>query len=148
MWEINSVSQISGSLFALLLGVLLSLTYDVIRALRKIGFKSFVLVFLGDILFSFLSAIITFLFLLVFTNGAIRAYVLFFEVLGFLLCRITFSKIFLKILIMFFSYFKKTFAYISALLLLFSKKTEEFFGKIYSFIKKTFKKRPKSAKRS
>lgn len=139
MWEINSFSQITGSLFAILLGLVLSLVYDVIRALRKVGVKSFFAVFLGDIFFSFLSAVITFLFLLVFTNGAIRLYVIFFEALGFLLCRAVISKIFVKLLTAVFSFFKKIFAFISSLFLTYSEKT-------HSFIKKTLKKRLKTKK--
>lgn len=148
MWEISSFTQVSASFFAFWLGVGLSLIYDIIRAIRKIGFKSFFIVFLGDILFSFLSAVITFLFLLVFTNGAIRAFFIFFEVIGFFACRVTISKVFLIFLIFIFSIFKKVFTFISQCLLRFSEKTQEFFVKIHLFIKKTSKKHLKRAKKS
>ena len=148
MWEISSFSQVSASFFAFLLGAGLSLFYDIIRSLRKIGFKSFLIVFLGDILFSFLSAVITFMFLLIFTNGATRAFVLFFEAIGFIACRVTISKVFLKFLMLIFLILKKVFTFISLSLLRFSEKTQEFFSKMYLFIKKTLKKRPKKAKRS
>ena len=140
MWEISSFSQLSASLFAFLLGIGLSLVYDVIKATRKIGLNSCVFVFLGDILFSFLSAVITFLFLLVFTNGALRGFVPFFETLGFVSSRLTLSRLFLKLLILIFSFLKRLLSKFSALLLQFSYKTERFLLKLFLNFKNLLKK--------
>ena len=148
MWEISSFSQISASFFAFLLGIALSLFYDIIKATRKIGFNSYFVVFLGDIFFSLLSAIITFLFLLIFTNGALRAFVLFFQLFGFIISRITISRYFLKLLVLFFTHLKKVFIAISLFLLRFSYKTEGFLLKINLIIKKSLKKLSKRTKKS
>lgn len=148
MWEINSATQIYACAFAVLLGLFLSLVYDIIKASRKIGFNSYLLLFLGDIFFSFFSAVITFMFLLIFTNGALRGFVIIFEFIGFVLWRLTVSRFFLKFLTANFFYLKKFFRLISALLLCFSNKTEEFFKKIHLNIKKTLKKSPKTTKKS
>lgn len=143
MWEISSLSQLSASLFAFLLGIGLSLIYDIIKATRKIGFNSYVIVFLGDILFSILSAVITFLFLLVFTNGELRGFILFFETLGFIFSRLTLSRLFLKFLILIFSFFKRLLSKMSTLLLQFSYKTERFLLNLFLNLKKLLKKAQK-----
>ncbi len=148
MWEISSFSQILASFYAFLLGMLLALFYDIIKVTRKLGIKNEILVFLGDIFFSFFAAILTFLFLLVFTNGALRAYVILLELIGFIVFRIIFSKLFLKFLYFLFSRFKKIFVIVSTLLFKFSNKIEDILLKFGSIIKKTFKKRIKSAKKS
>ena len=143
MWEISSLSQLSAALFAFLLGIGLSVIYDIIKATRKIGFNSYVIVFLGDILFSILSAVITFLFLLVFTNGELRGFILFFEMLGFIFSRLTLSRLFLKFLILIFSFFKRLLSKMSTLLLQFSYKTERFLLNLFLNLKKLLKKAQK-----
>lgn len=92
MWEIGVGNQTVTFLYSLILGVILCVFYDFIRALRKAGFDSFWAVFLTDIVFWVFSAFAVFIFLISRTNGEIRGYVLFSAVAGFWLFRISFSK--------------------------------------------------------
>lgn len=98
MWEIKNSIQIISFFAALVLGVIISLCYDILRAVRKCGKNSFWAVLVTDIFFSFLSAVVTFLFFMVFTSGQIRFYVIFAEGLGFCICRVSISIIWLKVL--------------------------------------------------
>lgn len=98
MWEINIADQVYTFLFALLLGAVFCLLYDIIRAVRKAGADSFASAFAGDIFFWIISAFATFLFLLARTNGEIRGYALFAIAMGFASARFTLSPIIFKAL--------------------------------------------------
>ena len=63
------------------------------RATRKTGCASFLLVFLSDIFFWVVSAFVTFVFLISRTNGEIRGYVIISETIGFLIFRISISRV-------------------------------------------------------
>ena len=84
--------QITAFLYSLLLGAVLCLFYDIIRATRKAGADSFFAVFIGDILFWIISAVAVFIFLVSVTNGEIRGYILFSAAVGFMLYRFTVGK--------------------------------------------------------
>ena len=99
MWEISVNDQIFTFLLSILLGAMLCLLYDILRALRKAGWNSFVAVLAGDLLFWIVSAFAVYIFLLARTNGQVRGYVLFALVAGFALCRISLSRIFFKVLV-------------------------------------------------
>ena len=92
MWEISLSGQVSAFLCSLILGAVLAVFYDILRAARDIGAYSFVAVFTGDLLFWIISAITVFIYLVGVTNGQVRGYVLFSAAVGFALCRITLSK--------------------------------------------------------
>ncbi len=93
MWEIDVANQAVTFLFSLCLGGLFCAFYDIIRACHKAGFDSFLAVFITDIIFWIIYAFTTFVFLIARTNGEIRAYVIFGELTGFFLFRVSFSKI-------------------------------------------------------
>ena len=99
MWEISVNNQIVTFLLSILLGFLICAFYDVFRAIRRFGFNSFSATFVSDIIFWVESAFITFLFLLVRTNGEPRGYVMIAAVIGFSVFRILFSKYWLMLLI-------------------------------------------------
>lgn len=125
-------------------GIIFCLFYDILRALRKTADFSSIAVFFQDTVFSLFSAIVVFIFLLGVTNGEVRAYVLFGMLLGFLLCRMTISRIFKKILIFIFSNIKKIFsATVSGFYDCFEKSVEtltEFLKKSGKTLKKLLKK--------
>ncbi|MBQ8740126.1 MAG: spore cortex biosynthesis protein YabQ [Clostridia bacterium] len=93
MWEINNYNQTITFLLALGLGALFCVLYDVIRAVRKVCLNSFWSVTFTDIFIWVLYAFTTFIFLVARTNGEIRGYVLAGELLGFILFRISFSRL-------------------------------------------------------
>ena len=93
MWEINVADQTLTFMYSMCLGGLLCAFYDVFRAARKTGSYSFLLVFFSDIFFWVVSAFATFIFLISRTNGEIRGYVIVAETIGFLIFRISISKL-------------------------------------------------------
>lgn len=97
MWEINNNLQLATVLRTLILGVLLCLSYDVIRGARKaVDFSDFA-VFLQDVIFCIICAPVTFIFLLATTNGELRGFVFVGMVAGFVVARLTVSRIFVLI---------------------------------------------------
>lgn len=122
------------------MGCLLCALYDVTRAWHKAGFSSFWSVFFTDIIFWVLSAFITFIFYISRTNGEIRGYVLIGEILGFVLFRISISKILFYILSNAFVFVNKISKIVSAKINVFYIKSEKVILKTFSHIIKNFKK--------
>lgn len=98
MWEINIGSQAQGFLYSLVLGGLLCLVYDVIRALRLTGKSGAVAVFFEDIIFWLICTFTVFCFLMGVTGGQVRGYVLFGALAGFLAFRFTVSAVLMFVL--------------------------------------------------
>ena len=99
MWEINVSDQVASFLYAVVLGCMLCVFYDIIRALRKAEHHGTVAVFFGDLIFWIVSAFAVFLFLIARTNGAARGYVFVAALTGFILFRITVSRFLFKVLL-------------------------------------------------
>lgn len=99
MWEINTANQTFSFILSLCIGALFCVLYDILRAVRKVCLNSFWSVFLTDILLWIFYAFATFLFLMSRTNGEIRGYVLAGELSGFVLFRLTFSRLMLAVLV-------------------------------------------------
>lgn len=92
MWEISVNGQITAVIYSLILGAVLGMFYDIIRACRKSGLNSFAAVFICDVFFFAISAVAMFIFLVGATNGEIRGYVIFSCAAGFIVYRLTLSK--------------------------------------------------------
>lgn len=93
MWEINTYNQTITFVLSVCLGALFCVLYDIIRAVRKVCLNSFWAVQFTDIFLWVFYAFATFIFLVARTNGEIRGYVLAGEFLGFILFRISFSRL-------------------------------------------------------
>lgn len=150
MWEIDNYSQIITFVLFLCLGAVFCIVYDVIRAMRKVCINSFLAVTVTDILIWILYAFTTFIFLISRTNGEIRGYTLVGEALGFLLCRVSFSRILFPVLRLVFVKIamakKKTARYIGwfyikfeALILKFGKRVSEIFKSAKKLLKNALK---------
>lgn len=148
MWEIASAEQIYTFLWATVLGAAFCMLYDLFRARRRTGEENAALMSAEDILFSIFAAVITFLFLLVFCCGQIRAFVLLGEALGFILCRLTVSRIWLKLSESVFRMLRRFFSFVRSGM----RRFEAFFNssteKILLFFKKRLKKPRKIEKNS
>ena len=94
MWEISSYNQTITFLLSLCLGGLFCTLYDIIRAARKVCLNSFWAVQITDVFIWIIYAFLTFIFLIARTNGEIRGYVIVGALLGFVLFRISFSRLF------------------------------------------------------
>lgn len=93
MWEIDNFFQWKSVGIGVLFGLFIALIYEIFKVDRKLFKRSTATVFLGDIAFFIISALISFCLLLVCANGQVRVYLLISEILGFVIFRLTFSKI-------------------------------------------------------
>ena len=97
MWEIDNGLQLLSVVRSAALGVLFSLLYDVLRALRRVKSYGDAAVLIQDIVYSVTIAFITYTFLLSVTNGEVRAFVIISIALGFLISRFTVSYLFFRV---------------------------------------------------
>ncbi len=145
MWEISVNDQILTFLYSLVLGVLLCVFYDILRAIRKTGSSSYFSVLAGDIIFWIVNSFVTFIFLLSRTNGEIRGYVLVSMLLGFIVCRLTFSKLIFSVLVAVIGFVRRILSTIIGAINGFTDKTAtvitKFTEKIIKIIKKLLKNR-------
>ena len=90
---ISLSTQTKGFLFSLGFGVILGVFYDALRIIRLTltEKKAFIPVF--DIIFTLTAAVASFLFFLTVTDGEIRLYILFGELLGFTVYYLAFGII-------------------------------------------------------
>lgn len=93
MWEIDIANQAATFGLSICLGGLFCALYDIIRTMRKVCLNSFLAVFFTDIVLWIIYAFLTFIFLISRTNGEVRAYVLIGELAGFVLYRISLSRL-------------------------------------------------------
>ena len=147
MWEININNQFTTLLLSICLGCIGCVGYDVLRASRKAGFNSNIMVFITDIIFWVVNAFITFIFLIARTNGEIRGYVLVGELIGFVIFRISLSRFVLSIFTSVFSLFKKFVGCVNGGFEVLYVKTDIILHKIYKLSCKFIKSLSKSVKK-
>ena len=151
MWEISNSLQAVGFLRAIILGILISIFYDIFSALRKLGVNSFFAVLVEDILFFLVTTPVIFLFLIATTNGEVRLYIILGIIIGFSLLKLTFSKIIVFILYKILFVIKKVillsaklynliFKYFETGFSLFLKKSRKILKKALNSLKKLLKK--------
>ena len=153
MWEIDSNLQILSFLYAGLAGGIFSVFYDVLKSVR-LSFKcSAITVFFQDIFYFAVVAVEAFCFLLSQSGGEIRLYIIFGFILGFIILRLTFSRILVPVLSGVLKFILKIFRTVDKGFWKIIAALEGFFGKIFkktaSFLKnsknrvKKLLKRPK-----
>lgn len=147
MWEINVVGQAITFALSLALGGVLCTFYDVLRAIRKAGINSFWSVFLTDIIFWVVSAFVTFIFLISRTNGEIRGYVLIGEIFGFVIFRISISKILFSVFLFLLVNVKKIYMLMAKNFYCLYYKSETIFIKIWLIMVKKTKRVGKTIKK-
>jgi len=136
MWEINSISQYTSFLYAIFMGNALGVIYDIFSIDRALFKRTVIFVFFQDILFWVISAFAFFSFSVVFANGQLRGYLLFGTLLGFLLFKLTISRLFWLLV----RPFKKFICLLKIKYLNFLEKMVLYFKKAVHRIKRTFKK--------
>ena len=94
MWEINNFNQYTCFLYAIILGALMEIVYDLFKFDRTLFKRSKVVIFISDVLLWVIYAFTLFSFCVVFSNGQIRGYIVFANLLGFIIFRFTVSKLF------------------------------------------------------
>lgn len=94
MWEIDVSFQALGLVMSVVLGVVSAVIYDFLRAFNSIAHPKAAVMFFLDILYWGKLTILFFCFFMVFSNGQPRLYVFMGALGGFILSRLTVSKIF------------------------------------------------------
>lgn len=140
MWEINLGFQILSFIYSIFLGMIFSFFYDVIKSIRLTLKLSSIIVFIYDILFFIIISVFTFIYYMSVTDGEIRYYILLGLLLGFIVFRLTISKLLiyiltniLKFLILIFERFNKGIIAFSELIFSF---LSDFLKKVKYFLKK------------
>ena len=130
-------------LYACVLGAALSIVYDIFRLIRITAVMGRAVIAVEDIIFFIIVSFSTFVFILSFTEGVIRFYVIFGELLGFILCHVTLGALIVKLLGGFIRLLKRIFLRIF-------KAVGGFFKKRFAFvcrlISKVYFKHKKSCK--
>ena len=96
--DFSNSHQLITFLLSVALGAVFCILYDLFRFFHKKYSPPWIAVFLGDVLYFALTAVVTFCFFIMFSKGMIRVYVYFGELLGFIFCRFSLSKLFWFIL--------------------------------------------------
>lgn len=111
MSPVNSNFQLLSIIVSFLLGLGFAFLYDLVKAWRRVKKSNRLAVFFQDVIYFFLISLVTFLFLLAFSRGEIRAYVLLPIFLGFVVWSLLISKyicrFFVKIISFIFEIFRK-----------------------------------------
>ena len=97
MWEINNFHQWESFALSILVGACCCVIYDVFRLDRQLFKRAKLTVFFQDIFIWFLYSIIIFSLMLIRTNGEPRLFVFFGNFLGFLICRLTLSRLVMRL---------------------------------------------------
>jgi spore cortex biosynthesis protein YabQ len=116
MYFIDVSAQSLTFLLSILLGAVMCLCYDLIRAMHKAFLKGFLEILITDILFWLIWGFVTFSFLIINCGGEIRLYVLVGICIGFITVRMLLSKYILKLFNLCFSIIYKIFHFLSAVL--------------------------------
>ncbi len=140
MWEISNEAQLLTFIYSLALGVIFCLFYDILRGIRSSIKISDFLTFIQDIIYFTIIAFLSFIFLLSRTNGEIRGYVICGILLGFVICFLTISKLFFKILKFIFSKIKWIIGKSSSFVNANFEKIDRFIRKILKNIENSSKK--------
>ncbi len=150
MIDINIASQTKLLLFALGLGFIIGIIYDIFRIIRLSISRGRAAVFVQDILFFIIFSAVTFVFCLTLNNGKIRLFIVLSEILGFLIYYISFGAFVIRVSGKIIYYIKKFFTLmakvISAPILFFHRIILKIFKKISKIIVKRGKKTGKKLK--
>lgn len=92
-------SQLTIFLFSAILGAVLGVIYDAIRVFNAVVKENLVRIFVQDVLYFIISAVITFMYMLVVNGGEIRVYIVVGEAVGWLIYRATLGKFIYKIVL-------------------------------------------------
>ena len=85
-------TQFAIFMFSCILGIILGIIYDCFRIVRMMINPRNIFIFFQDIVYFLLSALITFLFVLMFNDGESRFYILAGEGIGWIVYHITFGE--------------------------------------------------------
>lgn len=91
--ELTLKQQTEAFLWSFVLGAIVALIYIIIAVIRVISPPSKIQLFVGDMLFMVFSALLNFLFAVAFTEGNVRFYTIFAELISFFAIYLTLGRI-------------------------------------------------------
>ncbi len=141
MWEIGLVHQLVSSGYAIAVGAFFAAVYDILKACCTVNKANNIAVFVKDVAFSLFAFFVTFMLLMARSNGMVRGYILFWIFIGFLLFRISVSKIWLKFFVFILSKLKHAFAFANRILNKFCDILDRFEARILKKLRNFYKKR-------
>lgn len=151
MYSFEQSEQLKLFLLSLGAGFILGIVYDILRTIRLTFTKGKALIFIFDILYFVIFALVTFLFFLATNKGEFRSYMIFGEILGWIFYYLSFgiaaksfTDAFVSVVHKFFSLIYKI---ISAPFRLIFKVTSKIKSKFSQFFKKVQKKTQKNRKK-
>lgn len=141
MWDTTITLQPKIFLYSIILGILISIYFDLFKSVRQLCDFSELQVFFQDIAFFLVVTPCVFMFLQSFTYGELRGFVFIGLILGFLMWRFTLSRYFVYLLVFVFGFFIKSFSYLSG-------KISHFFDSLILFSTQKIKKFLKMVKKA
>ena len=142
--EITFLNQSFTFCIALAVGVALCLVYDLFRVLRMAVRTSKAGVFVEDVLYWAVCGLVTLCLCIVRCTGEIRGFVLAGELLGWLICRVTLSRLIMRGALAVIGFFRKLLRGVYRALL---RPVGRMFGRFVRFVAKTAGKLEKIVKK-
>ena len=137
--DFSNSHQLNMFLISILIGIGFSIIYDAFRFLRIFHKNGTILIFIEDIVYFSICSIITFCFFILYSKGVIRAYVYVGEIIGFIICRITVSKVIFIIIKKIKKVYDKIYYILKVKLLKIKRCSGVYLEKVKEFIKNTIK---------
>lgn len=122
----------------IILGMLLCILFDFLRALKKVLFRKKVWSYVFDIIFWIIASIVTFIHIKSRNYGILRAYILYGEIFGFIIYKKVIKNTIFFLFVRFFNFILKLFVPIVNMFDFISKKINNFFKILYNFFKKVY----------
>ena len=123
------MNQIYCFIIFIVVGIIISILFDIFRILRKVFKTPDFITYIEDIIFGVFSGIIIIYSIFIFNNGEIRLYLFLGILLGILSYLCTLSKLFIKFGDKIFTFFKKILLFPIKKALLFSKNVLKFINR-------------------
>ncbi len=120
--ELTFAQQSSAFLLSLLLGILAGVLYGILRIFRVLFFSGKIAVFILDFLYMIVVSLALFCFSIAYINGAVRVYLYFGCLLGFVLYRGTLGRLLSSVTLPAARFFTRTSHKIQIKIKIFTKK--------------------------
>lgn len=142
--ELTLEQQTMAFLWSFVLGVVLAVVYITVSVIRVLSPPTRIQLFISDILFMVFSAIMNFLFACAFTEGKVRFYTIFAELVSFIILYLTLGRGIKKIVGIVYKWISSFFRKITKPISNFIGKSVTFAEKKFAFMLKKVKKSKKS----
>lgn len=130
----NNSEQLISFVYFIIVGIILSIIFDIFRILRRTIKTSDIVTNIQDILFCIITGIIILISIFWFNNGELRLYIFISIILGITFYMIFISKYFIKINVIIINFIKKILYLLIKPFILLLNITKKLFFKPISFI--------------